>query len=305
MTAFTMSDILATFSLITCWTYCFVLVYYGHKFWTFRNEMLIIKRGGTIVIIIIICSIISLSVGYPFTIILYWPWNFTFNLNRKLFITFDILNDLLITPSLYTSVYLIALRYWLIYFDMQLLNASQNVEWKKYITSSLESLRKELWFIDNKKTMGNLSFMLKRITFIVCIFTVIEITLSYLYSPIKILTIPIYSYFNLLFFFLPVVFIIVIWRKIPASKDSIFLYKECKMILYWWISILFIYICCITLAAVFGHHVGIYFVGYFFQETGTFIIPFLSTYWVLKQFNVDNVELSMLKHFDYHNKTKQ
>merc|ERR1711902_322967 len=91
------------------------------------------------------------------------------------------------------------------------------------------------------------------------------------------------------------IMLITIRNKIPFFNDNIYLYKEFQIISYFWIGTLAVYFLSGSAHLVFGDHVIIRFIGHFGVEFSIFIVPFLSTYWVLQQiaFNMndnDNIE---------------
>eukprot|EP01084_Bolivina_argentea_P018442 34335_1 len=266
--------------LILSWSFGIILIYSGHRFYTVRRDILIIKRRGSVVLLGVIGSIVLLMFGYPLTIILYWPWDTPLITNPTAQFIGDIANDLLYTPAAYFSAYLYGLRYWLIYYDIQFANSCLNLEWKQYITSSMDSICKEKWFIEHRSNYGNDSFMLKRIIILTIILFIIQTTLSLLYSPFNIHSFGIYSYTHLLFYFIPVIFSIIIYKKIPQSMDTIFLSQEAKLIFIYWLSALAAYVIVLILG-LFLQHPAIMFIGYIAGILATFIISFICTFWVL------------------------
>eukprot|EP01083_Nonionella_stella_P083390 230589_1 len=290
----TTATILGVVCLVVSFSYGFTLIHYGQLFWMRKDEMLIKKRVPTLVIIIYINAIILLCSGFPLTIVLYWHWDWSSNMSPSFLFSLDILNDLLVTPFFYTAAYFIALRYWLIYYNIQHLSSSSNLEWKKYITSSMKSLRTELWFIEHMKTIGNPSFMMKRVGVLVAIASCMEIALSLLYSPFNLIHSNIYAFLNLTIFLIPIVFVIVMWSKIPLMEDNIGLYKEFKFVAYWWSSIVFMYIICIFQIAFFGEHIATLFFGYLAVLSAVFAVPFRSTFWALRQIADTTPSLDMV-----------
>ena len=87
--------ILCTSSLI----FGSILTYFLYQFHQLKNEMVIIKRRGDIVIKSTICAIICFFLSYPYTIILIWEWNIISTNNQTLYITAMIIQRLVYIPG--------------------------------------------------------------------------------------------------------------------------------------------------------------------------------------------------------------
>eukprot|EP01084_Bolivina_argentea_P307991 532439_1 len=264
------------------WIYGFILLYSWYRFYKVRDNMLVIKRRGWLVIYGVPCVIVLFLIGAPLTDFLYWKWDTPPNINPTVALIGDIMNDLLHTPFRYFGAYIIALRYWLIYYDVQFSNSSSNLEWKQYITSSLQYLCEEKWWVDHRKDYGNETYLLPRVFFVTILLSIIQILFSFLYSPIGILF-PIYGYVNLIIMLVPVIWIIYLMKKFPESNDTIYAYKECRLIAIYWIGGYVLYLCLVIIETMIGKTYLTDFMSQFIGNTTVFIISFLSTFWVLEQ----------------------
>eukprot|EP01084_Bolivina_argentea_P060672 110840_1 len=200
------------------------LLYYVRLFYQYRDEMIVIKRRGNIVIVYNVCVIVILLCGYPLSIILYWGWDLIPK-DSTLFLVADICNDLVFAPWWYLAVLLMLFRYWLIYYDIQFSNCCLNLEWKQCIHHDLNTLKQEKWYINHRSTIGNTLFMLKRIVIFSSIITILTITTSYMYS-FKYTSLQLWLFINGIVMVFVVISMLIIWNKMPSFNDNIYLYKE-------------------------------------------------------------------------------
>ena len=264
------------------------LIYYLRKFYALRHIMIVIKRRGNLVIVNSICAIILFLIGYPLIFYLYWEMDISPDQDTIIFFIGDILNDLIFTPTYLIGLTTTLLRYWLIYYDIQYSESCSNLEWKTLITSKSEEISREQWFINKKDKFGNMRFMGKRLFIFMIVCCVVITVSSLLYSPFNITTIPIYSFIFLLLIITIFILIVTIWRKMPYFNDNICLYQEVKLLLRSWISFMILYALVVVAEIMLGENIYFLCLAYFASMCGTFITPFLSTVWVLKQ--IENIQ---------------
>lgn len=242
------------------------------------------KRRPELVLLINIFAILILLIGYPLTILTHWGWHFTPNNDSTLYFILDILGDIIFIPTYYFGATLIVLRYWMIYYEIQFSNSSLNMEWKTYISNNMENIHKEKWFIQHRKTFGNLPFLMKRVIIQTSILSVILIAASIIYSPLNITQFDLYIYISTLLHFILFVILITIYKKMPFFHDTIYLYREFRLISHFWFATLFIFTMSITIKTIFGNHIVFKCIEYLSGMFIVFIVSFLSTFYVLYQF---------------------
>ena len=167
---------------------------------------------------------LSFVTGYPVTLIIHWGWIIV-PVETKLYLTLELLNDFLLTPTWYSSVLLMTYRYFIIYYDIQFATCCLNLEWKKIIHHDIETLKKDQWYIQHRKTLVYTRYMIPRIICISAIFSIIAITGSFLYS-FYIIRVKVWIFVNIIVFGFTVISACVIRHKMPFFNDNIYLYKE-------------------------------------------------------------------------------
>ena len=274
------------FVIIMGWIFAAFLVYSGIKFRQRKDDVLFTKRRGDLVIKIVCLQVIGLAIGNPILLYLHWPlWIPSIAPNRDTvaFFVVDLLNDLTYTMPLWMGAWITFLRYWMIYYDIQLSNSCTNLQWKACITTSINSDKNntEQWFIAHKKNLGNGPFMLKCTLIFSLTIIIYNITNSTLIL-FHVIEHDYYTPINVLLFLAMWITIIVLWKKIPFFNDNIYLYKEFVVTGQFWIIVLLIYLIS-GIWTGFTTHWSASFAFYGSAAFGAFIIPFISTFWVLKQ----------------------
>eukprot|EP01084_Bolivina_argentea_P249986 418663_1 len=286
-------SVTALILLILSLLYGICLMYYGYKFYQLRNEMIYIKRRGNIVTITAIASIIVQLFGYPLTLFLHWETPLKSNPKSVFFLVMDFVNDCLYSAPYYFGAFMILFRYWMIYYDIQFSYSCLNFAWKKCINNNIETLYKEMWYIEHRGTFGNESFMIKFVITIWIIFTMFLFTSAILLSLAIVKSDIIGHILSIVVFAIMFITLIKLWRKMPYFNDNIYLYREFQIISYFWIGLLLIYFIAISVRVIIGSMLVTKFIGHFAVETASFIIPFLSTFWVLKHFKEYNLIQNM------------
>ena len=123
----------------------------------------------------------------------------------------------------------------LIYYDIQFLNSSKNLEWKKYITTAHKTLQKDNWYIQHRNNLGNESFHIKLISIIVVIFGTIQMILKLLkknYTQNQSFA-QLMGYcaavMDICFYLGPMIISVIIFVKLPSFHDTIYIYKEMQL----------------------------------------------------------------------------
>eukprot|EP01083_Nonionella_stella_P039948 108645_1 len=252
-----------TFSILCC-TICLLFatltVYYGYHFYQQKGNLIIRKRYSNIVFIINICALPLHLIAYPS---IYLPS------------IFDHPYDDHAIPWAFVYPYcgygltlFTALRFYLIYYDVQFLHASKNLQWKKYITTDKNTLEKDNYYVQNKNTLGNSRHMIKR-----CLITVVILGIIYTSLSIRQHTVTdgsegIYHLatmgMDLCFYMIPLLITVILWCKTPPFQDTILVQQEMKVIAI-------LYCCCLIAYALF------FTLGVFVSES-PFLALFLSKF---------------------------
>merc|ERR1719203_488641 len=83
--------------------------------------------------------------------------------------------------------------------------------------------------------------------------------------------------------------VLVIWRKTPYFNDNIFLYQEFRIISYCWGAALLIFFLTAGTTLIFGVTIVTRCFGYASGIFSAFVTPFASTFWVLRQMEMDKL----------------
>lgn len=213
--------------ICVCWFLGCLLIYYGVKFYKVRDEMIVVKRRGNLVIAYNICSIVLLMAGYPLNILLYWCKGCLIPTDSFYFYVLAIAAELMFTPWFFFSGVLKVFRYFMIYYDIHLSRSWQNLKWTICINSDIASLKKQNFWVHHRRTIGNVPYMIKRIIFIMTIISggAIATTLLYLFH---VTDLQIWFFINSAVMIPTVASVVLIWKKCPYFNDNIFLYKVCS-----------------------------------------------------------------------------
>eukprot|EP01083_Nonionella_stella_P093849 263191_1 len=273
--------------------YCLHL-FYGLKFNT-AYEMIFVKRRGNLVIAYTLCSIFVLLIGYPSGLFLHWDLDFLAPItgdNRcATYILLEMIH-LIDIFMYYLGATLTLLRYWMIYYDIQFSNGLLNLEWKQCISKSKAALHKDKWYIQHRNTLGNVSYVTQKAVIVIACIALFSMAMHASYTLFEIdsihmdLTPFISPTLNLTLF----VILIIIWHKMPFFDDKIYLYKEFRIVAFFWIAITFVYGCGVILNRfIIDHPVNIILscFGHFCAVLMCFIVPFMSTFWVLNYIKRD------------------
>merc|ERR1719295_377770 len=250
--------------------------------------MIVVKRRGNLVIAYNICSIVLLIVGYPLTIVLYWCRGYIIPVDSTLFIALAVAAELMFTPWFFFSGVLKVFRYFMIYYDLGLAGAMQNLKWTRWINSNIEALKEQNFFVRHRRTIGNVSYMIKRIIFIFSVLSCGAMTSSMLYL-FHVTDLQIWFFINSAVMIPTVASVVLIWKKCPYFNDNIFLYKEFQIISWCWGAALSVFFVTAGTTLIFGVNIVTRCFGYASGIFSAFVTPFASTFWVLRQMKMDKL----------------
>ena len=260
------------------------LAYFGAVFYRYRNNMVVVKRRGSIVIIQIICAVIILSLGIPLSIFLHFDWHLDPPRNHTIHLVLDILNDLFYGPFYYFLFFLGIERLWLIYYDVQFSKSCLNLEWKKAITSNLAALSEEKWYVQHRDTLGNESYVTKPVIVIGTAISLTVLTLNYLWrlGVVHFAILP-WGPINMLIFISLITMIITLRRKLPEFDDSIYLHREFTVLTSCWIPAILGYAPSVIVEMIWGKNLVSSSLEHFAAIFAASVTPFISTVWVVQQ----------------------
>eukprot|EP01083_Nonionella_stella_P036649 99986_1 len=264
-----------------------ILAYSLSQFAKVKTNLLITRRHGSLVLSYNVFAILLLFVGVPFSIFS----NLIATPNTSTLI--DSLDDVIFDPlySIYLGLFL--LRHWIIYYDIQFASSCLHSEWTKIINSNAEIVKNEKWYIKHRQTIGNISYMSKRIVIISLIIAAVSVALALLSSPLDMMSFHLSPHviWTVIVFICIAMFCIILYLKTPAFNDNIYLYEEWIMLSRFWFLSIALYIASAVLGTVLFNGTWIAIcVEYVAVMFGIFVVPFVSTWWVLKQ--IKSVEIA-------------
>ena len=241
------------------------------------------KRRGNIVIQYTTCAIIVL-IGYPSSI-LFESEMISTNSSSLLYTIVDTVEDILFSPF-YITLILILVRYWLIYYDLQFSNSCLNLEWKETITTCLILLRKDRWWVSHRGTLGNATYIIKRVVFLSVILTGCLLSTVYLYQ-FKVINIDIYQMVSIVLFMTEFIVLVLLYYKTPTFEDNIYLCKEMKYITLGTFLSISLYAACVAYYFLHGQYRFMFALIKISAIISVFVGPFVSTFWVIKHVKYD------------------
>eukprot|EP01083_Nonionella_stella_P078728 215602_1 len=270
------------------WLFGIISAYCLYQFYQLQSsrrqsvqEMTFIKRRANLVVAFSLCSIYVLLIGYPSGMLVHWGFEFMSTDNRSTtYIILDMLHliDIFIY---YLAAVFILLRYWMIYYDIQFSKCCLNLEWKHCISKSKEALHKDKWHIQHRNTLGNVSFMTRiAIVGISCV-SLLSMALHASYTLFGLYHVDLAPFISSAVVLTGFVGLIIIWHKMPFFVDKIYLYKEFRILAFFWISVTIVYGSS-TIVGRFTNNLIFNFFGHFCAVFMQFIVSFVSTFWVLK-----------------------
>ena len=271
------------FALIALSLFCgCVLGYYGIQFYRLRYEMVMIKRYCDIVVILILLAMFALFIGFPFTIFVDFSWSLAPEEGSKKYLIMGIVNDWLWNPSMFFSLFLGMLRLWLLFYDIEFSSSMSNVKWKQIITTNMTTLRRDQWFIAHRKGLGNKRYLMKWAIGCAAVISVATITNSYLehwgYTDIRG-----YVWVAAVLYVLALLIILVLFLDMPHFDDIFCVHREFQILSCCSAVGITSYIINETIRHIIGDPLWIQTNQFVIWIYGSFTIPFISSFWVLRQ----------------------
>ena len=200
-----------------------ILLYYTYKYYSFRSKIYISKRYPKAVLLMSIAGILEISIQK----ILYLAWSADFE-----FLSTTINTVMLIVDVLLWSMFFIPLlcallvRYWLLFFQINLLKACMNNQWKLHLNNhNTQILKNSNWFLKNRLKYGSVKFGVKLFV-ILTLFVSILLTFLWLFATVyninntELVRIYVVMYSLIQFILitvLPFVVIFVLWFKVNSE----------------------------------------------------------------------------------------
>eukprot|EP01084_Bolivina_argentea_P102970 184463_1 len=202
-----------------------IMLYYLRLYYLNRNHPIIHKRYYYVVILIVFVLILLIAIDKSFYIIALTIANETSDLqdkNKQLPYILSIISSILYlicTPSVGCAF---AARAYLLYYDHKWMLASNKGRWAHLITDYYKTHTN--WYIKHRATFGNPKFVFSKILIPICIVcSLLVLTAKFVSQALGAIIV------NLIYIFL-IVFILVIYHRIPThSTDCFLIKKEIKM----------------------------------------------------------------------------
>eukprot|EP01084_Bolivina_argentea_P086902 157029_1 len=280
--------------------YAPLVLYYYRKFKHISNLMVIKKRYPKLTMLLCKGILFNLLITMPIQAL---SWSTVLMNNYKIF---EIINRLSFILTPLTSIpitYILALKCWHMFYDLNWLMADRNSVWKYHMNPKLTQC--DFW-LRNKQTLGSISWNTKHILIPLWLLTsIISIILLQLYGmQFNTKTYYIAHVVTCFFFASPGFFIGILYFKMSKCNDNFFLKDEfailSKIIEYG----VFSYIGTVILATY------EYFIGgllnYFVNITVFFLLAMCSTWYIrakiicnIKMFNyvIDNTNTNKRNNF--------
>lgn len=265
-----------------------ILGYYGLQFRQLRTEMVMVKRHGHLVLIMIPLAMVSLFLGLPLSISTEMlPWVPEDPVTTGDYIL-EIFDDLLMTPLGYFMSFFAIERLWLCYYDIQFSSSQENLKWKEMITSNIRTLRDEKWFVAHRHTLGNERYLTKWIIGAATSVSVIVLTNSYL-RLFGMMELKLWTFLNPLIFLFLLILMITMSRKLPQFEDHFFLHREFTILSWCWgiVIVLYFLVGMVDMAEV-VHETVTQAISYFLQIVAQAMNPFIASFYVLRKINSPN-----------------
>ena len=214
-----------------CW-------YFSRQFYKHRRNMVIHKRYPKLTMIWCILSILSITITRPLYLFTYTicddPQNFNLDCNYIQNQNFIFMMHYIHTFFFYLTHFagwVLLLRYWLIYFNVNWTKATLSKTWKIHL-NHLEIAKN--WYLSHKSTFGNSKYCLKRMTIVYLIVAAIMVCL--MIFALESDGPSINAIAGLLFNIAPLVIMCILVYKIRAFGDNFYIVQEIK----WLIIVTFI-----------------------------------------------------------------
>ena len=208
-----------------CWfiltPYC---IWCTYKYYQHRNHIIIHKRYPSVTLLFCYIAIASICIEqglFRLCWTLSEDWESHSNVSDTLIIMSYIVSAIIQMPI----AWILALRYWLIYYKVQWTNSTLNKQWKIHL-NYLDI--KSDWYLSHKSTIGNYKYMTKRVL-IACLCIIIITIITKLYD-LRSDRNEINLAFGILFSIVPLITMIIIRWKMRKFVDLFYIMKEFKAI---------------------------------------------------------------------------
>eukprot|EP01084_Bolivina_argentea_P281532 481708_1 len=215
-----------TFTMI-CWI-CLtpVLCYWTYRFSKYKNNLIVQKRHQKIAILIAIFSIFVVCVERPLYLLRYTLNAETIKVTDTNIPTFtliiyyiqEVLGDTIIP-----NAWLLTLRYWLIHFNVKWTKNTIDSKWKIHLNA--DQVKKN-WYLKNKSTYGNLSWILKRLMIIISILISIHLTMEILFPKGFVFA----TLVSFLLIITPMIIPYILYIKMRKFQDKFYIMQEFRNI---------------------------------------------------------------------------
>ena len=186
------------------------------------NLTVIQKRYSKITNITVAFSIFMILIVFTFKSgIILFETEMTEQTNNILLICFTSLKII----CFHAILYLMVLRFWLMFFDVQWTIATLDKEWTVFLDPNVA---KKNWYFSNLETYGNWQWLLPRLILFYLISISISITMN-VCILLQYINIGFYA-INMLLILIPIVINIVIYTKTPTFYDHYYMRDEMKAI---------------------------------------------------------------------------
>eukprot|EP01084_Bolivina_argentea_P165974 288269_1 len=309
MSAFTRDDIEILASVITnvlLLLYIISIMRSGILFHKFQDEISLYKRYGDLTMKATRFAIFQFSFSFMFELADTWCF-FIDCKNPSIVLFLRQITFMMHLIGLQIVYHYFILRYWILYYQMMIIQSLWDNQWKKVILYNDKHNQnvnepkydKLSWYIDNEQTYGNYQWIWKRLLFLLLIPLIIIGPIFYtleplIYESFNGLKHEIVLYTNLVSFLIPLFILFFIYYKIPKNiYDNFYIYNELFLI----ITFLAIW-CCIASGKIYNDsYYGSKDTTFFITSTifrnvlnfDEFCTIMIATYWVISQ------QLSQLK----------
>eukprot|EP01084_Bolivina_argentea_P159938 278566_1 len=257
--------------------YC---IWCTYKYYKYRNHIIISKRYPIVTLCFCAISVISLCIEQSLYRIL---WTTSNDYNK-----FSDVSPILLTTSIIISglvhiivPWLICLRFWLIYYNIEWTKSTINKKWKIHL--NYLDIDKD-WFLSNKSTFGNAKYLIKRVSIVALCLSILTIIIKLISSPFII-----NKLIQLITNIVPLLFMLIIGCKMKKFNDYFYIIKEFKLItILIYITIIVYILCSVILPQIFSWNAyitSLIFSIFFAIQSTLFVIS--QTIYVLKITKID------------------
>eukprot|EP01084_Bolivina_argentea_P073173 132789_1 len=218
-------------------TYILIIEWNRRKFVKHKDQPVMTKRYGNITVYEAIASIFHFILVILYEVFdgLYWSSDNKsesseyFLLKRLMY-----LGHLIFLQCLYC---LLICRFWLLYYDILLIQASANHEWKTFVNlnyNNNDNNSRLQWFLQHKNKYGNTKWIIQSIIVpyvtISTLFFICVVIIKLLYGNYSFVA-SITQTIELILFTLPCFAMFYIYCKIPKLRDNYYICQELKYII--------------------------------------------------------------------------